>query len=112
MHRSGVPRSRPGRVHVTLLRRFRTIRTASFDLEFSRGSFARRTASSSFTYFAYSDLTFYGYAGPDLLAGPAGTSALQFFRHARLQHARAAGVGFCVGNPQIVSALTRIKPHS
>jgi alanine-synthesizing transaminase len=62
--------------------------------------------------FAYADLVFDGYEAPSFLqAKGAKDVGVEFFSLSKSYSMPGWRVGFCVGNPQIVSALRRIKSY-
>lgn len=62
--------------------------------------------------FAYADLTFDGYKAPSFLqADGAKDVGVEFFSLTKSYSMAGWRVGFCVGNSEIVNALTRIKSY-
>ncbi len=62
--------------------------------------------------FAYADLVFDGYEAPSFLqAKGAKDVGVEFFSLSKSYSMPGWRVGFCVGNPQIISALRRIKSY-
>lgn len=62
--------------------------------------------------FAYSDLVFDGYQAPSFLqAKGAKEVGVEFFSLSKSYNMAGWRVGFCVGNPEIVAALRRIKSY-
>jgi alanine-synthesizing transaminase len=62
--------------------------------------------------FAYADLTFDGYQAPSFLqAKGAKDVGVEFFSLSKSYNMPGWRVGFCVGNPEIVGALRRIKSY-
>jgi alanine-synthesizing transaminase len=62
--------------------------------------------------FAYADLTFDGYRAPSFLqAKGAKDVGVEFFSLSKSYNMPGWRVGFCVGNPEIVAALRRIKSY-
>lgn len=62
--------------------------------------------------FAYSDLVFDGYQAPSFLqAKGAREVGVEFFSLSKSYNMAGWRVGFCVGNPEIVAALRRIKSY-
>lgn len=62
--------------------------------------------------FAYADLTFDGYTAPSFLqAKGAKTVGVEFFSLSKSYSMAGWRVGFCVGNPETVFALKRIKSY-
>jgi alanine-synthesizing transaminase len=62
--------------------------------------------------FAYADLVFDGYKAPSFLqAKGAKDVGVEFFSLSKSYSMAGWRVGFCVGNPQIVGALRRIKSY-
>jgi alanine-synthesizing transaminase len=61
---------------------------------------------------AYADLTFDGYQAPSLLQVPGAKEiGVEFFTLSKSYNMPGWRVGFCVGNPQIIAALTRLKSY-
>jgi alanine-synthesizing transaminase len=61
---------------------------------------------------AYADLVFDGYQAPSLLQVPdAKETGVEFFSLSKSYSMPGWRVGFCVGNAQIVAALTKIKSY-
>ncbi len=84
------------------------------DLEFfSRVvDFAKKNDVIVIHDFAYADLTFDGYEAPSFLQVPGAKEVgVEFFSMSKSYNMPGWRVGFCVGNPQIVAALTRIKSY-
>lgn len=62
--------------------------------------------------FAYAELTFDGYKAPSFLQVPGAKDVgVEFYSLSKSYSMPGWRVGFCVGNPQIVAALTRIKSY-
>ena len=62
--------------------------------------------------FAYADLVFDGYTPPSLLQIPGAKEiGVEFFTLSKSYSMPGWRVGFCVGNPQLVAALRRIKSY-
>ncbi len=62
--------------------------------------------------FAYADLTFDGYKAPSVLQVPGAKDiAVEFFSTSKSYSMAGWRLGFCVGNPEMVNALTRIKSY-
>jgi alanine-synthesizing transaminase len=84
------------------------------DLEFFSQivDFARRNDIFVIHDFAYADLTFDGYSAPSFLQVPGAKEVgVEFFSMSKSYSMPGWRVGFCVGNPKVVSALTRIKSY-
>jgi alanine-synthesizing transaminase len=61
---------------------------------------------------AYADLVFDDYKAPSLLQVPGGKDVgVEFFSMSKSYSMAGWRVGFCVGNPEMVGALTRIKSY-
>ena len=61
---------------------------------------------------AYADLVFDGYRAPSILEIPAARQrAVEFFSLTKSYNMAGWRMGFCVGNPEMVHALTRIKSY-
>jgi alanine-synthesizing transaminase len=61
---------------------------------------------------AYADLVFDGYSPPSLLQVPGAKEVgVEFFSLSKSYNMPGWRVGFCVGNPEIVAALRRIKSY-
>lgn len=62
--------------------------------------------------FAYADLTFDGYQAPSFLQTPGAKDiGVEFFTLSKSYNMPGWRVGFAVGNPRIIAALTRIKSY-
>jgi alanine-synthesizing transaminase len=62
--------------------------------------------------FAYADLTFDGYRAPSFLQAPGAKEVgVEFFTLSKSYNMPGWRVGFAVGNPRIIAALTRIKSY-
>ncbi|OGB98921.1 MAG: alanine transaminase [candidate division NC10 bacterium RIFCSPLOWO2_12_FULL_66_18] len=62
--------------------------------------------------FAYADLTFDGYQAPSFLQAPGAKDVgAEFFTLSKSYNMPGWRVGFAVGNPRIIAALTRIKSY-
>ncbi|RPJ21974.1 MAG: aminotransferase class I/II-fold pyridoxal phosphate-dependent enzyme [Desulfobacteraceae bacterium] len=62
--------------------------------------------------FAYADLVFDGYTPPSFLQVPGAKEiGVEFFTLSKSYSMPGWRVGFCVGNPQLVAALRRIKSY-
>jgi alanine-synthesizing transaminase len=62
--------------------------------------------------FAYADLTFDGYQAPSFLQAPGARDVgVEFFSLSKSYSMPGWRVGFCVGNPEIIAALARIKSY-
>ncbi|MBI9074370.1 MAG: alanine transaminase [Desulfatibacillum sp.] len=62
--------------------------------------------------FAYADLTFDGYQAPSFLQAPGAKDVgVEFFSLSKSYSMAGWRVGFCVGNPEVVAALKRIKSY-
>ncbi len=62
--------------------------------------------------FAYSDLVFDGYEPPSFLQVPGAKDiGVEFFSLSKSYSMPGWRVGFCVGNPEIIAALRRIKSY-
>ncbi len=62
--------------------------------------------------FAYADLTFDGYQAPSFLQTPGAKEVgVEFFTLSKSYNMPGWRVGFAVGNPRIIAALTRIKSY-
>ena len=88
--------------------------TATVDLAFFEKvvAFAREHQMLLIHDFAYADLTFDGYQAPSLLQVPGAKAiGVEFFTLSKSYNMPGWRVGFCVGNPEIIAALTRIKSY-
>ena len=88
--------------------------TATVDLAFFEKvvAFAREHHLLLIHDFAYADLTFDGYQAPSLLQVPGAKEVgVEFFTLSKSYNMPGWRVGFCVGNPEMVGALTRIKSY-
>ena len=62
--------------------------------------------------FAYADLCFDGYKAPSILQVPGAKDvAVELFSMSKSYSMAGWRLGFCVGNPKVVSELTRIKSY-
>lgn len=62
--------------------------------------------------FAYADLVFDGYKAPSLLQVPGAKDVgVEFFTLSKSYNMPGWRMGFAVGNPEIISALTRLKSY-
>ncbi len=62
--------------------------------------------------FAYADLCFDGYQAPSILQVPGAKDiCVEFFSISKSYSMAGWRLGFCVGNPELVNALTRIKSY-
>ncbi len=62
--------------------------------------------------FAYADLTFDGYKAPSFLQVPGAKEVgVEFFSMSKSYSMPGWRVGYCVGNPEIIHALKRIKSY-
>lgn len=88
--------------------------TAVVDLDFFKKvvHFAREHQMMVIHDLAYADLTFDGYQAPSILQVPeAKEIAVEFFSLSKSYSMAGWRVGFCVGNPEMVGALTRLKSY-
>lgn len=88
--------------------------TVTVDLAFFEKvvAFAREHQMLLIHDFAYADLTFDGYQAPSLLQVPGAKEiGVEFFTLSKSYNMPGWRVGFCVGNPKIIAALTRIKSY-
>jgi alanine-synthesizing transaminase len=88
--------------------------TAVVDLEFFRKivDFAREHRMIVIHDLAYADLTFDGYQAPSFLEVPGAKEVgVEFFSMSKSYSMAGWRVGFCVGNAEIVGALTRLKSY-
>ena len=60
---------------------------------------------------AYADLCFDGFAAPSVLTVPGGRRAVEFTTVSKGRSMAGWRVGFCVGDPELVSALKGIKKY-
>lgn len=62
--------------------------------------------------FAYADLAFDGYQPPSILQVPGAKDiAVEFFSMSKSYSMAGWRLGYCVGNPEMINALTRIKSY-
>ena len=62
--------------------------------------------------FAYADLVFDGYEAPSILQVPGAKDyAVEFFSMSKSYSMAGWRLGFCVGNPEIIATLARIKSY-
>jgi len=88
--------------------------TATVDLAFFEKvvAFAQEHHLHVIHDFAYADLTFDDYRAPSFLQAPGAKAVgVEFFTLSKSYNMPGWRVGFAVGNPQIISALTRIKSY-
>ena len=88
--------------------------TATVDLAFFEKvvAFAQEHHLHVIHDFAYADLTFDDYRAPSFLQVPGAKAVgVEFFTLSKSYNMPGWRVGFAVGNPQIISALTRIKSY-
>ncbi len=88
--------------------------TAVVDLEFFRKivDCAKENNLLVIHDLAYADLTFDGYQAPSFLQVPGARDVgVEFFSMSKSYSMAGWRVGFCVGNPEIIAALTRIKSY-
>ncbi|MDE2484702.1 MAG: alanine transaminase [candidate division NC10 bacterium] len=88
--------------------------TATVDLEFFEKvvAFAQEHHLILIHDLAYADLTFDGYQAPSLLQVPGAKEiGVEFFTLSKSYNMPGWRVGFCVGNPRIIAALTRLKSY-
>ncbi len=88
--------------------------TAVVDLDFFRKivDFARENKIMVIHDLAYADLAFDGYKAPSFLQVPGAKEVgVEFFSMSKSYSMAGWRVGFCVGNPEMVGALTRIKSY-
>jgi alanine-synthesizing transaminase len=87
---------------------------AVVDLEFFTKviDFAREHEMMVIHDFAYADLTFDGYKAPSFLQAPGAKEVgVELFSLSKSYSMAGWRVGFCVGNPEMVGALTRLKSY-
>jgi alanine-synthesizing transaminase len=88
--------------------------TTVVDIDFFRKivDFAKENGVIVIHDLAYADLTFDGYRAPSFLQVPGAKDVgVEFFSMSKSYSMAGWRVGFCVGNPEIVAALTRIKSY-
>ncbi len=88
--------------------------TVVVDLDFFRKvvDFAKENNILVIHDLAYADLTFDGYKAPSFLQAPGAKDiGVEFFSLSKSYSMAGWRVGFCVGNPEIIAALTRIKSY-
>ncbi len=88
--------------------------TATVDLSFFEHvvSFARENNIGIIHDLAYGDLGFDGYEAPSILQVPgAHDVAVEFYTLSKSYNMPGWRVGFCVGNRELVGALTKIKSY-
>src|SRR5574341_1072232 len=88
--------------------------TAVVDAEFFAKivAFAQENDMIVIHDFAYADLTFDGYQAPSFLQAPGAKEVgVEFFTLSKSYNMPGWRVGFAVGNPRIIAALTRIKSY-
>jgi alanine-synthesizing transaminase len=88
--------------------------TAVVDLDFFRKivDFAKEHQLLVVHDLAYADLTFDGYQAPSFLQAPGAKDVgVEFFSMSKSYSMAGWRVGFCVGNAEVVGALTRLKSY-
>ncbi len=88
--------------------------TAVVDLDFFRKivDFAKEHQLLVIHDLAYADLTFDGYRAPSFLQVPGAKDVgVEFFSMSKSYSMAGWRVGFCVGNAEVVGALTRLKSY-
>jgi alanine-synthesizing transaminase len=88
--------------------------TAVVDLDFFKDivDFARENQMMVIHDLAYADLVFDGYQAPSFLQVPGAKEVgVEFFSMSKSYSMPGWRVGFCVGNPEMIAALTRIKSY-
>jgi alanine-synthesizing transaminase len=88
--------------------------TAVVDLDFFRKivEFAKEHQLLVIHDLAYADLTFDGYQAPSFLQAPGAKDVgVEFFSMSKSYSMAGWRVGFCVGNAEVVGALTRLKSY-
>ena len=88
--------------------------TEVVDLDFFRKivDFAKENHMMVIHDLAYADLAFDGYQAPSFLQVPGAKDVgVEFFSMSKSYSMAGWRVGFCVGNPEMVAALTRIKSY-
>jgi alanine-synthesizing transaminase len=88
--------------------------TTCVDLDFMKEivSLARQHGTLIVHDFAYADLGFDGYTPPSILQVPGAKEiAVEIFSLSKSYNMAGWRVGFCVGNPKMISALARIKSY-
>ncbi len=88
--------------------------TAVVDLEFFKKvvAFAKEHNMIVLHDLAYADLVFDGYRAPSLLQIPGAKDiGVEFYTLSKAYNMPGWRVGFCVGNPEIVGALAKIKSY-
>jgi len=88
--------------------------TECVELEFFRGivEFAREHGCLVVHDLAYADLCFDGYVAPSFLQVPGAKDiGVEFFTLSKSYNMPGWRIGFCVGNPDMVGALARIKSY-
>ena len=88
--------------------------TAVVDLDFFAKivDFAKENNMMVIHDLAYADLTFDGYKAPSFLQVPGAKDVgVEFFSMSKSYSMAGWRVGFCVGNAEMVAALTRIKSY-
>src|SRR5262244_1162923 len=88
--------------------------TAIVDLEFFKKivAFAKEHHVIVIHDLAYADIVFDGYKAPSFLQVPGAKDVgVEFFTLSKSYNMPGWRVGFCVGNPEIIAALARIKSY-
>lgn len=88
--------------------------TATVDVDFFKRvvAFAKKNDVIVVHDLAYADLVFDGYKAPSLLEVPGGKDVgVEFFSLSKSYNMPGWRIGFCVGNQEIIAALTKIKSY-
>jgi len=89
-----------------------TCQTVELDFFVKIVAFARENNVIVIHDFSYADLTFDGYVAPSIFQVPGSKQvAVEFFSLSKSYNMPGWRVGFCAGNSEIISALTRIKSY-
>lgn len=88
--------------------------TATVDVSFFEEvvAFARKRDIIVIHDLAYSDIAFDGYVAPSFMQAPGAKEVgVEFFTMSKSYNMAGWRVGFCVGNPDVIDALARIKGY-
>ncbi len=89
-----------------------TTTVVDLDFFYKIVDFARENKIMVIHDLAYADLVFDGYKAPSFLQVPGAKEVgVEFFSMSKSYSMAGWRVGFCVGNPEMVGALTRIKSY-
>ena len=89
-----------------------TAATVSLDFFEEIVRFARDNRISVVQDMAYADITFDGYRSPSFLQVPGAKDVgIEFYTLSKSYNMAGWRIGFCVGNPEMIAALAKIKSY-